>query len=203
MKHSITRIAATAATLFASAASAAWTGDYSVDASHTNVDFTIRHMVSKVNGSFKEFEGGFSFDEKTKELSGVKFTIQTKSIDTKNEKRDEHLRGPDFFDAAKNPTLTFTGGKAIKFGKGKAKLAGDLTLHGVTKPTTFEVEYMGSDKDPWGNMRMGFAATTKIKRKDFGIVWNKTLDSGSLLLGDDVTINIQIEATPAKKEEKK
>lgn len=168
--------------------------DYAIDASHSNVEFTIKHLVSKVNGNFGEFEGSFSFDEKKIDASKGKFTIQAKSVNTNNEKRDNHLRGEDFFNVDKFQTLTFESKKITPAGAKKFKMAGDMTMIGVTKPVTFEVEYLGAAKDPWGNSKTGFVATGKIKRKDFGMIWNKALDQGGFLLGDDVEIRLNIEA---------
>lgn len=174
---------------------------YKVDPDHSSVAFTIRHIVSKVTGHFKEFGGEIDFDSKKPETFRTKFTVQTKSIDTTNQKRDEHLRGADFLDVEKHPTMTFETRKTTKSGK-NIKAQGDLTLHGVIKPVTFTVEFLGADKDPWGNHRAGFAATTKLNRKDFNIIWNKTLESGNLLLGDEVEINVQLEAIEQKAEKK-
>jgi len=177
----------------------AFAGKFSVDNVHSNVDFTIRHLVSNVRGSFTDFSGEFSFDEKTGDkLEAVKFTIQANSVNTMNTKRDEHLRSPDFFDVAKYPTLEFVGKSAKKTGKNKFKLAGDLTMHGVTKPVTFDVDYLGIGPNMMGGRVAGFKATTQLNRKDFGIIWNKTLDKGSLALGDQVTVNLNIEAAPVE-----
>lgn len=168
--------------------------EYSVDASHSRVGFTVRHIVSKVTGKFNEFEGTFTFDAKKPELAKVEFAAKAKSIDTDHEKRDEHLRSADFFDTDQHKELKFVSKKFTSKGKNKFKLEGDLTIRGVTKPATFDVEFLGEDKDPWGGIRAGFTASTKINRKDFGIVWNKTLDSGGVLVGDDVQITLEIEA---------
>lgn len=181
---------------FATGASAA---DYKIDPSHSHVGFTIKHLIGKVKGAFNDFDGAFSFDPaKATDASG-KFTIKTASINTDNAKRDEHLKSGDFFDVQKFPEMTLDKVK-VKAGKGKDKfkLTGDLTLHGVTKPVTFDLEYAGTEKDPWGNMRAGFTATTKLNRKDYGVVWNKTLDSGGLMLGDDVAVELNIEAVESK-----
>lgn len=173
---------------------AARAADYSIDPSHSSVEFKIRHLVGKVKGTFKDFEGDISFDEKALDKSKAKLTIKTASLSTDNEKRDAHLKSADFFDTEKFPTITFESKSFAKAaGKGKFKVMGDLTMHGVTKPVTMEVEYAGTEKDPWGNTRAGFTATTELKRKDFGIVWNKTLDSGGVMLGDDVSVTVQIE----------
>ena len=171
---------------------------YKVDLSHSQMGFSVRHLFSKVPGKFNEFEGTFNFDEKTAEKGSADFTIKTASIDTDTPKRDDHLRSPDFFDAQKYPTITFKSKSVRSTGKNKYKLSGDLMMHGVTKPVTFDAEYLGTDKDPWGNTKVGFTASTKINRKDFGIVWNKKLDSGNLLLSEEVELNIQIEADQQK-----
>jgi polyisoprenoid-binding protein YceI len=177
--------------LFALSANAS---TYDVDASHSNVGFTIRHLVSKVSGSFGDYSASFSFDEKSPEKSSGAFTIKASSITTQNDKRDEHLRGEDFFDVKKFPEITFKSTKVAKTGKNKFKLSGDMTMHGVTKPVTFEMEYLGQAKDPWGNQRAGFEAMAKIKRKEFGLTWNKVLDAGGVMIGDDVELKLQIEA---------
>lgn len=177
--------------------------DYTVDKDHSHAGFKVRHIISKLPGEFKEFEGTFSFDPKKLDTAHGKFIIQTKSISTNNEKRDDHLRSPDFFDAAKYSDLTFESKKMTPAGKNKYKLLGDLTIRGVTKPVTFQVEYMGTAKDPWGNNRAAFSATTKINRKDFGVNWNKTLDNGGLLVGDDVELELNVEAIEKVAETKK
>lgn len=190
-QRSIFKTFVAAAGLFA--ALPAFAAEYTVDKDHSNVGFSIRHLVSKVPGSFKDYEGTFQFDEKDLKNAKVQFTIKTASIDTANAKRDEHLRSADFFNAEKNPTITFVSKKVTGSGK-KFKIEGDMTMLGVTKPVTFNAEYMGAQKDPWGNMKAGFSASSKINRKDFGMVFNKVLDSGSLMLGEDVTIQLDIEA---------
>jgi polyisoprenoid-binding protein YceI len=176
------------------AANAALAADYKIDASHSSVGFGIRHLVGKVKGQFKEFEGTFSFDAKKPAAATGKFVVKTASISTENEKRDEHLKNEDFFDVKKHPEMTLDKIKLAPKGKDKYKMTGELALHGVTKPVTFDLAYNGSAKDPWGNTRAGFTATGKINRKDFGISWNKALDAGGVMLGEDVEIELQIEA---------
>ena len=182
--------------------------EYTIDKDHSHVGFTIRHLASKVKGQFTEFEGTFTFDEKKVEDSKLNVTIQTASIDTGNKKRDDHLRNPDFFDAASeaNKTITFTSKKVSAMKDKKFKVEGDLKMHGKTNPVTLEVEFGGISKDPWGNTRAGFSATTgkkPLNRKDYGIIWNKALDQGGVMLGDDVALSIEIEAIQKKSEEKK
>jgi polyisoprenoid-binding protein YceI len=184
-------IGVTSVTLNAKAA------EYTVDVSHSRVGFGIRHIVSKVNGEFKEFEGSFQFDEKKPETGSVTFSVKANSINTNNEKRDSHLKSADFFDVEKYPTLNFVSKKVIKTTPKVGFIEGDLTIHGVTKTVKFAVKYLGRDKDPWGNYRAGFSAITTIKRKDFGLTWNKVLESGGVLVGEEVDIVIDIEGIEA------
>lgn len=198
MKHSRFPIAAALALVtFASVASAA-PESYKLDPAHTVVGFQVRHFFSKVPGQFKEFDGTITLDQANWEASSVQATIQSASIFTNQEKRDGHLRSADFFDVEKYPTLTFKSTKVSKAGEGKLKVAGDLTMHGVTKPVVLDVDFLGAGAIGIGGnavgTRAGFEATTKVDRKDFGIVWNKTLDQGGTMLGDEVTINIGVEA---------
>lgn len=176
--------------------SVAMAATYKVDPDHSNISFTVKHLFSQVTGDFSQYEGTFNFDPAKKTAGELNFTVRTESINTKNAKRDEHLKGPDFFDVSKYPTATFTSTKVTPKGGNKFNVTGDMTMHGVTKPVTFEAAYLGADKDPWGNMRAGFKADVKLKRKDFAIEWNKKLDSGSWLLGEDVALNLQFEAIP-------
>lgn len=173
---------------------------YKVDPSHTTVGFKIRHLFTNVTGRFDTFEGTIEFDLAKPEATQVEGTIQTASINTSNEKRDTHLRGSDFFDAAKFPTITFKSTEVtdIDAQKKTAKLHGLLNLHGVEKAVVLDVAFLGSAKDPWGNTRAGFTATTTINRKDYGVNWNETLDSGGLLIGEDVAVEINIEGMVAK-----
>ncbi len=167
---------------------------YDIDAAHSSVQFSIRHMmISNVRGEFTKLSGKAVGDVANPTAASVEATIEAASIDTRNEKRDEHLRSPDFLDAAKFPTLTFKSTKVEKDGAGW-KLTGDLTLHGVTKPVVLAVSNVTPPaKDPWGNMRIGAQATTTINRQDFGIVFNKTLDGGGVLVGDEIAITIDVE----------
>jgi polyisoprenoid-binding protein YceI len=167
---------------------------YEIDAAHTGVQFSVRHMmISNVRGEFTKLSGKAVGDTANPTAAFVEATIETASIDTRNEKRDEHLRKPDFLDVAKFPTMTFKSTKVEKAGEGW-KLTGELTLHGVTKPVVLDVTNVTPPtKDPWGNTRIGAQATTKINRQDFGIVFNKTLDGGGMLVGDEIAINIDVE----------
>jgi polyisoprenoid-binding protein YceI len=173
----------------ASAAPATWT----IDPNHSEVGFSIRHMFSKVPGNFGKFQGAIVYDAQIPENSSVKVDIDASSINTRNEKRDNHLRSEDFFDVAKFPTLTFASTKVAAAGTNKLKVDGNLTMHGVTKPVTLFVTFLGAGPTMNGEQRSGFEAITTLNRKDFGIVWNKTLDQGGTMLGDDVDIHLSVE----------
>ncbi len=166
---------------------------YAVDKAHSSVEFRIRHFASKVNGRFGDFEGTIQADPAKPEASSVSFTIKTTSIDTNNGKRDDDLRSANFFDAAKFPEISFKSSKMTATGKDQYAVIGTLTMHGVSKEVTLPVTYLGSAKDPWGNQRASFELNTKLNRKEYGIDWNKTLDSGGLMLSDDVDVTIDLE----------
>ncbi|HLA79915.1 MAG TPA: YceI family protein [Vicinamibacteria bacterium] len=185
-----------AATLIAQPVLAADT--YSVDKTHSDLSFQIRHLVGKVRGSFGDFSGTINADATKPEASTVEFTIKAASIDTANEDRDKHLRSADFFEVEKFPEISFKSTKVKLLGKDRYEVTGDFSMHGVTKPLTLPVSFLGSGKDPWGNERAGFETTTTLNRKDFGIVWNKTLDAGGLVLGDEVSVSITLEALKKK-----
>ena len=168
---------------------------YVIDKDHTGVTFQIRHLFTKVNGRFDTFEGKVDFDPTKPEQTKVEGTIETKSINTNVEKRDDHLRSDAFFDVEKYPTITFASTKVTDV-DAKAlsgKLHGNLTVRGVEKPVVLDVQFLGQGKDPWGNEKAGFTATTKINRKDFGLNWNETVETGGLLVGDEVEIEISAE----------
>jgi polyisoprenoid-binding protein YceI len=167
---------------------------YDIDPAHTSVQFSVRHMmISNVRGEFTKLTGTATGDTAHPTEAVVAATIDATSVDTRNEKRDEHLKSPDFLDTAKFPTITFKSTKIEKAGDGW-KLSGDLTLHGVTKPVVLAVTNVTPPtKDPWGNIRIGAQATTTVNRQDFGIVFNKTLDGGGVLVGDEIAITIDVE----------
>jgi polyisoprenoid-binding protein YceI len=168
---------------------------YNIDPTHSEVGFKIRHFFSKVPGRFNDFSGTVMLDDKDLAASSVDVTIQTASIYTNNERRDNHLRSEDFFSAEKFPAITFKSTKVTPGDGGKFKVDGDLTMRGVTKPVTLDAELVGQGAVGRGGSSIaGFEATTTVNRKDFGILWNKTLDNGSTLLDDMVTINLGIEA---------
>jgi len=171
---------------------------YEIDPVHSRVEFTIRHMFSKVTGSFGGFHGTIQYDAAAPASSTVNAEIDASTIDTGNDKRDGHLKSPDFFDVAKFPTLTFLSSKVTAGEGGKLKVAGTLTMHGVTRPVELDAAFLGSGPGLDGITRSGFEGSTKLDRKEFGIVWNKALDQGGTLLGDDVQINLEIEAVAPK-----
>jgi polyisoprenoid-binding protein YceI len=181
-----------AALIILAMSSMAFADHYEIDPDHSQVNFKIRHLVTKVQGKFQKFQGNFDYNPKDSKANKAVVAIQTASINTGVTKRDEHLRSPDFFDAKKFPEIKFESTSA-DLSSSTGKISGNLTMHGVTKPVTFDVEVGGQAKDPWGNQRAGFTATTKVNRKDFGLNWNKTLESGGLLVGDDVEIEMNVE----------
>jgi polyisoprenoid-binding protein YceI len=164
-----------------------------VDESHTDIGFTITHLVvSKVNGRFNKFDGAFNFDPKKSTFSDFNVTVDAASIDTKDAKRDTHLKSEDFFDVSKFPTITFKSTKVEGKGK-KGKVHGDLTMRGVTKPVVLDYTYNGQVTDPWGNQKLGIELSGKVNRKEFGLNWNKTLDKGGVAVGEDVMIKVAVE----------
>jgi polyisoprenoid-binding protein YceI len=166
------------------------------DFTHSNVDFSVRHLlVSKVRGRFNKWGGTLLYDEKDPTRSSVEVTIDADSVDTSEPQRDTHLRSADFFDVAKFPQLTFKSTVVEAIDDERLRVTGDLTIHGVTRPTILEVELGGSLKDPWGKHRAGFTATASIDRKEFGITFNQALDHGGVALGEKVAISIDVEAT--------
>jgi polyisoprenoid-binding protein YceI len=171
---------------------------WNVDKAHTNVGFSVSHLFTSVQGRFDRFDGTIEFDPENPGVAVVKGTIEAASINTNNEKRDKHLRSPDFFDVEKFPTLSFesTGGIVNSQGK-QGQLPGRLTIHGVTKDVVIAVEYLGTAKDPWGNTRAGFRGTITINRKDYGLNWNEALETGGFLVGDEIEIRIDAEGALA------
>jgi polyisoprenoid-binding protein YceI len=172
--------------------------EYKVDTAHSSIGFKIRHLVSKVTGSFGDFDGSFNYDQKKPTEWKANATVKASSINTSNAKRDEHLKSPDFFNIEKFPTLTFTSTKITDIKGNKAKLHGDFTMLGVTKPLVLNLEIGGLQNDPQGNEKLGFSATGKLNRKDFGMIFNKILDKASLMLGEDVELFIEFEGAKVK-----
>lgn len=168
-----------------------------IDAQHSSVTFQVTHlMFTKVDGQFREFEGSFDLDEDTNTISNVAVTIQAASVDTNVEARDKDLRSKRFFNVEKYPTLIFKSTAPAKLNGKKGKIKGTLTMHGVEKEVVLDAELLGKGKDPWGNLKYGFQATTVINRKDFGMKWNEALEAGGVLVGDEITIKINLEAAP-------
>jgi polyisoprenoid-binding protein YceI len=170
--------------------------DYEIDGSHSHVGFSVRHMmVSSTRGEFGEVTGTVRLDEADLTRSKIEATIQAGSIDTRDAKRDQHLRSPDFFAVEQYPTITFRSTRIRRAGRSYL-VTGDLTIRGVTRQVTLTASAPTPDvKDPWGGVRRGLTATAKLNRKDFGIRWNKTLDGGGLVVGDEVQVQLDIELT--------
>jgi polyisoprenoid-binding protein YceI len=171
---------------------------YTVDKSHATVLFEVRHFMTDVAGRFEDFEGTIRIDREQPERSSVEFTIRTASIDTSEPKRDEHLRSADFFDAATHPEITFRSTAVRPAGEDRYEVTGTFTMRGATKTITLPVRVLGELQDPWGNDRIGFGTSTTLNRKDYGISWNKALDQGGFVLGDEVRVRINLEAVKAK-----
>jgi polyisoprenoid-binding protein YceI len=171
------------------------TGEYTLDASHSRIGFVARHaMVTKVRGSFNDVTGTGHFDLEDPAKTSFEVVIQAKSIDTRNADRDNHLRSNDFFDMEKYPEIRFTSTKAELTDVGHRRVTGDLTIKGVTKPVSIDFEFTGSAVDPFGNNRIGFEGSTTVSRKDWGIEWNAPLEAGGVLVGDKVTLELDISA---------
>lgn len=167
---------------------------FEIDSAHTDVGFSIRHLViSKVRGSFTGVTGYVEFDPESIQDSTAHVTVDMRTIDTNDQARDEHLRSPDFFDVERYPEMTFDATSVRAVDERHFDVTGDLTIHGVTKPITLSVTYGGRVKDPWGNDRVGFEATGRIDRKEYGLTWNAPLEAGGVLVGDSVDIQIETE----------
>ena len=165
-----------------------------IDRSHSEVAFQVRHLLSKVRGRFSDFNGTVTFDDANPQNSRVDVTIQARSIDTAEGDRDKHLRSADFFDTDKFPEITFKSTKiAPTSRKDVFDVTGDFTMHGITKQVTLPVEVLGWQTNPQGE-RVGFSLNTTVNRKDYGVIWNRALDNGGFMLGDDVEVNVAVEA---------
>lgn len=171
---------------------------YTVDATHSEVSFRIRHFVSQTPGKFKDYDATFELDPANLESSRVEFVVQAASIDTDNDDRDTHLRSEDFFWVDKHATLSFRSTKIRKTGGDKFEVTGVMSIRGVEKTITVPVEFLGFIKDPWGGERAGFESTFTINRKDYGIEWNKALDAGGVILGEDVRVTLNLELVRKK-----
>jgi polyisoprenoid-binding protein YceI len=191
-------MAAIAACIAASAL--AQTSAWQIDTPHSNAQFVVRHMgISNVQGEFTKVTGTVQLEDSDITKSVVNATIDVTSVDTREANRDKDLRSENFFDTAKFPTMTFQSKKLTRAADGKLKMTGDLTLHGMTREVTFDVDGPTAEiKDPWGNTRRGVSAATKINRKDFGLTWNAALGTGEMVVGDNVTITLDVELVKKK-----
>lgn len=191
--HRALSLAALSLALSTPAAAATW----QIDPSHSQVGFRVRHMmITWVQGEFTDFSGTIEYDPAAPERTSAAVTVQIASVDTDEEKRDAHLTSPDFFDAATHPTMSFRSTRVAKARGGELELVGDLTIRGVTKPVTLQVEGLGQPiTDAWGNYRVGATVTGTINRHDFGVSWNDTLDSGGVVVGDEVQLAIDVQLT--------
>jgi polyisoprenoid-binding protein YceI len=185
---------AVAAPLFAQTPPAAPAREtWVADKPHSSTEFKIRHLMSKVSGRFRDFNAVMHIDRAEPARSSVEFTIQSASIDTGEASRDEHLRSPDFFESAKYPTISFKSEKVTAKSPTSFAVTGDLTMHGVTKKVTLPVTFNGFGRDARGTERAGFSIETVVDRKDYGITWNRILDEGGVLLGDEVQVIIELQ----------
>ena len=175
------------------------TSTWNIDPVHSVVEFKVKHMmISNVKGHFSKVTGQLTLDEANPENSSAEASIEVASIETRDPQRDGHLKSADFFDVEKFPTITFKSSSVKPTGDGSGTVEGDLTIHGVTRKVALDVEGpTAPGKDPWGNTRVAVAATTKISRKDFGLTWNAPLETGGILVGDDVTITLDVQFVKA------
>ena len=190
MKRTITRLSATLLLAIPLVLQAA---TYQIDSSHSSAGFTVRHMmVANVSGAFAKLSGTVEYDPANVGQSRIEAVIDAATVNTRNEKRDEHLRSADFFDTANHPTITFRSKKVEKSGEGQLRVVGDLTMRGVTKEVVLDVDGLTPEVQAQGAFRMGASATTRINRKDFGVSWSRALDGGGLVVSDEVRINIEV-----------
>ena len=167
---------------------------WKIDNAHTQIAFTARHMmISKVRGNFEKFSGTVNLDTEKPANTSVDIQIETASLNTRDAQRDGHLRSPDFFNAEVYPYMTYKSRNVEVTGAKTARLVGDLTIRDVTKEVVINVEFLGQAKSPWGTTSAGFSASTKINRTDFGLTWNKALETGGVLVGDEIEISIELE----------
>jgi len=171
---------------------------WNVDSAHSSIDFSIKHMmVSKVKGVFRTFDASIEADLEDLTTASIEFTVDVNSVDTRNDDRDNHLRSADFFDVEQFPKMIFKSKEIVKKGRSEYEVTGDLTIHGTTKSETFIVSYEGSGKDPWGNEKVGFEAQGSISRSEYGLRWNAALETGGVLVADQVKISLDIQASKA------
>lgn len=169
---------------------------WAVDASHSSIEFSVKHMmISRVKGSFQTFDADIEADPNDLTSANIGLSVDLSSIDTRNADRDNHLRSADFFDVENYPKMTFRSKSIVKTGEGEYDVTGDLTIRGVTRTETFEATYEGGGKNPWGVEVVGFSAKGSIKRSDYGLTWNAALETGGVLVGDEVKIAIELQAS--------
>ena len=181
----------------APATTAAATTAWKLDPTHTTIEFSAKHMMfTTVKGRFGQFQGTITTPSSSPADASVDVVMQASSIDTRTEQRDAHLRSADFLNVEEFPTVTFKSTK-IAGSRDKFTMTGDLTIRGVTKPVTLDVTYEGAGTDPWGGQRMGFSATGKIDRREFGLTWNQALEAGGILVSNDIKISIEVQAVRA------
>lgn len=167
---------------------------WNIDNSHSSAEFSVRHMmITTVKGRFCNLSGWVDYDEANPANSSVEAVIETASIDTRDEGRDNHLRSADFFDAENYPTLTFKSKQVKLNNETSGKITGGLTIRGVTREVTFDVEYFGQQTNPWGKTIAGFSGKTKINREDYGLTWNVALETGGVLVGKDINIHVELQ----------
>lgn len=167
---------------------------WQIDSVHSEIQFTVRHMmISKVRGRFETFSGTVAYDEANPTQTTVDITIDTNSINTREGQRDGHLRSPDFFNSALYPVMTFKSTQVVQTAENKGQLIGNLTIRDITKEVVLDVAFEGKAQSPWGTTSVGFSATAKINRKDFNLTWNQALETGGVLVGEEVSINIELE----------
>lgn len=183
--------------LLAVAATQAAAPPLSIDRDHSNLGFSVRHLFTHVHGRFKAFDGRIAFDEANPAASSVRVSIRADSVDTDVAARDKDLRSARFFDAQKFPTLEFRSTNVEKATGTRFRVKGDLAMHGITRAVVLDAEFLGKGKDPWGNLRYGFRATTTVNRKEFGMHWNEAVETGGVLVGDDVEITLDVEGIVA------
>ena len=176
------------------------TNKYEIDPAHSSLQFTVRHlMISNVRGAFSGVHGSVTFDQADPASASIEATVDIASVNTNDQARDGHLKSGDFFDVEKYPTITFRSTKVEKKSDSEFTVIGDLTLHGVTKPVTLQVdELTGEAKDPWGKTRFGASAKTKLKRSDFGLTYNAALETGGVMVGDEVKLDFELEFVKAE-----
>ena len=193
------RIGTLAMALMMSVGLWAQTSNWNFDQSHSSVAFSIDHMViSEVTGKFTEYTGSVSSAADDFQNANIDFVIEVSSINTDDVDRDDHLKGVDFFDVVNYPQITFKSTSFKKVAGKKHQLSGNLTMHGVTKAVTFDVNYGGTVVDPWGNTKAGFKITGELNRKDYGLTWSKALETGGLVVGNEVTLTVRVELVKVK-----